>query len=254
MHADRHAGRPATNNAVDEPDVELDQPVGIVAARAHRRTQVLVAEQRLGDLVDLKVTPTDRIERPQLLHIYVYYVGKKFLQVRIDSRIDASLAARVMQVRGCRNRRLHAQAGVLHRKSNLVGDDRPGAPQLPRGERRGADARDIAGVVALQVHVADRVGAHEALDLAHEPEAPRLAAKLAVGHHLQAEALLPANGFRDESIRRLAVHQRTAFFASRLAGAGSSVPAWAEWPRSRLGTTAAVARVLWSYDDWEVQS
>src|SRR2546426_7089667 len=75
----------------------------------------------------------------------------------------------------------------------------------PRGERRCADARDIASVVALQVDVADRVGAHEARDLANEPEAPRLAAKLAVRDHLQPEALLPANSFRDEPIRRLAL-------------------------------------------------
>src|SRR2546430_8340581 len=94
---------------------------------------------------------------------------------------------------------------MTRRESVFVGDDRRGGPHLPRGERRGADARDIAGVVALQVHVADRLGAHEALDLAHEPEAPRLAAKLAVGDHLQPEALLPANGFLNEPIRRLAL-------------------------------------------------
>ena len=119
-----------------------------------------------------------------------------------------------MQVRGCGHGGLDCRFCMPKRESDFVGDDRPGAPHLPRGERRGADARDIAGVVALQVHVADRVGADEPLDLAHEPEAPRLAAELAVGDHLQPEALLPANGLRDESIRRLALQD---FFGAQQA-------------------------------------
>src|SRR5439155_7682561 len=107
-----------------------------------RSTRVLVAKQRLGDLVDLKVTATDGIERPQLLHIYVYHVGEEFLQVRIDSGVDAGLAARVMQVRGGRQGGLDCPFCMAKRESDFVGDDLPGAPHLPRSERRGADARD----------------------------------------------------------------------------------------------------------------
>src|SRR5881396_1150959 len=66
--------------------------------------------------------------------------------------------------------------------------------------------------------------------------------------------LLPRSNLLPHNSDLILTPPKDGFFASRLAEAGSSMPAWAEWPRYRLGTTAAVARVLWSYDDGEVQS
>src|SRR5207247_11200899 len=51
----------------------------------------------------------------------------------------------------------------------------------------------VAGLVALQIDVAEGLGLREAGDFRHEPEAPRLAPELAVGHHLEPELLLPAD-------------------------------------------------------------
>jgi isopentenyl diphosphate isomerase/L-lactate dehydrogenase-like FMN-dependent dehydrogenase len=73
-------------------------------------------------------------------------------------------------------------------------------PDPRHRHRRRADAHHVAGIVALQVDVADRVGAREARDFRDEAEAPRLAAELAVGDQLQPEALLPADRLDDRRV------------------------------------------------------
>src|SRR5207237_4365600 len=45
--------------------------------------------------------------------------------------------------------------------------------------------------------VAEGLGLREAGDLGDEPQAPRLAPELAVGHHVEAELLLPADQLDD---------------------------------------------------------
>jgi hypothetical protein len=100
-------------------------------------------------------------------------------------------------------RRLDRAFCVLERKSDLVGDDGSRAAYPRHRDRRRSDPHHVAGVVALQVDVADRVAAREPGHLRHEAEPPRLAAELAVGDHLETEALLPADGPDDRGIFHL---------------------------------------------------
>ena len=161
--------------------------------RAHRRAQILVAQQRLGDLVELQVAAAGLGERAQLRHVDLHYIVEELLEVGIHGRVHAGAAARIVQVRRRGQGRLYRLRGLQQRECHFVGDDRPSAADLRRRDRRRADARHVAGVVALQVDLAHRIGAGEPGCLGHEAQAPRLAAELAVGHHLQTEALLPAD-------------------------------------------------------------
>jgi hypothetical protein len=88
----------------------------------------------------------------------------------------------------------------LECKTRFVGDDRAGAPHFLYRQRRRADARYIARVIVLHVDVADRVRARETLHFADETQPPGLAAELAVGDHLQAQAFLPADNRGDVRI------------------------------------------------------
>ena len=55
---------------------------------------------------------------------------------------------------------------VFSENATSSGVDGPGAPHLFHRERRRADARDVAGIVALQIHFAYGVRSRESCDLA----------------------------------------------------------------------------------------
>ncbi len=196
------AGRP--RDAVDQTDVARDQRVRIVAAGAHRVAERLVAEHRLRDLVELDVAPAGGGERRELRDVDLDDVAEERLDVGVDGRIDAGIAARVVQIRRRRQRGLDRARRVPVRERDLVGDDRPGAPDPGDGERGRADLRRVARVVALDDDVADRVGAREPGHLRDEPEPPGLAPELAVGDRLEADRLLPADHPRDVPVLGLA--------------------------------------------------
>jgi hypothetical protein len=142
------------------------------------------------------------VQGPHLIDVDLHHVGEELIEVGIDIRIDAAPAARVMQVRGRRQRRLHQALCLSNRKPDFICDDGSRAPYPGHRHRRRTDAHHVAGVILLQVDVADRVGARESGNLGDEAEPPGLAPKLPVGDHLQPEAFLPADHVGDAAVLR----------------------------------------------------
>ena len=110
MHADGEDRRGTPGDrAVKHVDVERDELIGIVAFALRQRADVVVAQERQGDLVELQVTAAGGIELFDFLLKHCDHVVPIGFDIGIDRAIDGILELAEVHVRWRRHRHLHAE-------------------------------------------------------------------------------------------------------------------------------------------------
>ena len=257
MHGDGHARRAPGAGGVGEIGIDLQQPVGIVAAAAQVVALRLVAEVGDEHLVELQVAAARLAEGAHRLAVGPAEIGEKRLHVGVDRPLDRLPSAAIVQRR--------------RRRDGHLGHRRPGDRfQEPEMAEHGMAGREIdpavnvqafrLGLRALELQALRHAHQLDAVELAQEVVVPPRTAELAVSHRLQADQFLPGYQLPDLVVldrpelgrRDLAgrspgarrFHRRGAQQASHLVGAERRVGAQAQRPASR---PSALRIELWKW-------
>ncbi len=197
MHPDVQAFRRGTQDLVGHIDIPVDQRVPIIPARRKPRLHVGVPELGERCFVDLHIAAARLRQGVELLDEGFHDVGPECVEIVVGGGGDRRIATTEMQRARTRDGDLRQELRVRLEKAHVVGVDRMRPPdptadlrlRLRPATRRTRFRRDGVNVQLAELLVEKAViGA---------------AAKLAVGHELEAELLLQPDGFPDGEIFRL---------------------------------------------------